>query len=87
MDLLGTVRTFERAESTGSVLLDDGTTLLFDAAAFHAGGLRLLRPGQRVRLRTVAGRVIAVTLGTFQFADTSGRAEPVEPAEAAPPGP
>ncbi len=34
----------------GSVVLDDGTRLEYGAAAFDAGGLRLLRPGQRVRL-------------------------------------
>ncbi|MFJ6775610.1 hypothetical protein ACIQOV_32420 [Kitasatospora sp. NPDC091257] len=41
----------------------------FDAAAFDAGGLRLLRPGQRVRIRTEgtgeARRVVFVTLQTF----------------------
>jgi cold shock CspA family protein len=32
------------------VLLDDGTTLRFAAAALEGTGLRLLRRGQRVRL-------------------------------------
>ena len=32
------------------MLLDDGTPVPFDAPAFDAGGLRLLRPGQRVRI-------------------------------------
>jgi len=53
----------------GSVLLDDGTPLPFGAAAFDAGGLRLLRPGQRVRIRTAGEggerRVVFVTLQTF----------------------
>jgi len=44
--------TFDPETRTGSVLLDDGTPLPFDAEAFDAGGLRLLRPGQRVRVRT-----------------------------------
>lgn len=61
--------TFDTETRCGSVLLDDGTPLPFDAAAFEAGGLRLLRPGQRVRIR-VAGegaqrRVVFVTLQTF----------------------
>ena len=46
----GTVRTFDTEKRSGSVLLDDGTELPFDAAAFAAGGLRLLRFGQRVNL-------------------------------------
>jgi hypothetical protein len=47
------------------VLLDDGTELPFDADAFAAGGLRLLRFGQRVRLAVADGRVSAITLSTF----------------------
>ena len=45
-----TAYTFDPATRSGSVLLDDGTPVPFDAAAFDAGGLRLLRPGQRVRI-------------------------------------
>ncbi|NJA55210.1 hypothetical protein HC023_01520 [Streptomyces sp. NEAU-H3] len=56
-------------DHSGSVLLDDGTPVPFDGAAFLAGGLRLLRPGQRVRIETegeAAGlRVTLVTLQTF----------------------
>ena len=47
-----TAFTFSPDTRSGSVLLDDGTPLPFDAAAFDAGDLRLLRPGQRVRIRT-----------------------------------
>jgi 2-phospho-L-lactate/phosphoenolpyruvate guanylyltransferase len=61
--------TFDPATHCGSVLLDDGTPLPFDAAAFDAGGLRLLRPGQRLRIRTAgegpARRVVFLTLQTF----------------------
>ncbi|MDI5962836.1 hypothetical protein POF50_003680 [Streptomyces sp. SL13] len=61
--------TFDPATRCGSVLLDDGTPLPFDAAAFDAGGLRLLRSGQRVRVRVEgsgdARRVVFVTLQTF----------------------
>lgn len=64
-----TAYTFVPETRSGSVLLDDGTPLPFDAAAFDAGGLRLLRPGQRVRVR-LAGegeqrRVVFVTLQTL----------------------
>ncbi|MFD0022571.1 hypothetical protein [Streptomyces sp. NPDC058382] len=61
--------TYDPDTRTGSVLLDDGTPVDFDAAAFDAGGLRLLRPGQRVRIEgrgEGAGlRISLVTLQTF----------------------
>jgi 2-phospho-L-lactate guanylyltransferase len=64
--LQGTVATFDEAAHDGSVLLDDGTTLLFSAAAFAASGLRMLRLGQRVRVeRSAAGDVTLVTLITL----------------------
>lgn len=44
-----TAFTYDPETRSGSVLLDDGTPVEFGAAAFEAGGLRLLRPGQRVR--------------------------------------
>ncbi len=49
-----TVRSFDADTRTGSVLLDDGSELPFGADAVDRGGLRLLRPGQRVRLDTSA---------------------------------
>ena len=61
----GTVRTYDSTTRSGSVLLDDGTEVGFDAAAFAAGGLRLLRLGQRVNLAMEAGRVSAITLSTL----------------------
>ncbi|MES4907641.1 MULTISPECIES: hypothetical protein [unclassified Streptomyces] len=67
-----TAYTYDPETRAGSVLLDDGTPLPFDAAAFDAGGLRLLRPGQRVRIEvegpegTPEGRrVVLVTLQSF----------------------
>lgn len=70
-----TAYTFDPATRSGSVLLDDGTPVSFDAAAFDAGGLRLLRPGQRVRIELAESaesgaaakerRVVLVTLHTF----------------------
>ncbi|MEW9551478.1 hypothetical protein [Nonomuraea sp. NPDC050783] len=61
----GTVRGFDEATRSGTVFLDDGTVLEFDAPAFDAGPLRLLRPGQRVNLAMSGGRVTYVTLSTF----------------------
>ena len=64
-----TAYTYDEHTRNGSVLLDDGTPLPFDAAAFDAGGLRLLRPGQRVRIDVEgdgeARRITLVTLQTF----------------------
>lgn len=64
-----TVRRFEPDTRSGTVLLDDGTEIPFDAAAFDNGGLRLVRFGQRVRIE-VAGsgaalRVTFLTLATL----------------------
>lgn len=61
-----TVRIFDPATRAGSVLLDDGTEMAYDAQAFNAGGLRFARPGQRVALRVnPEGRITALTLSTL----------------------
>lgn len=64
-----TAYTYDPETRTGQVLLDDGTPVSFDAPAFDAGGLRLLRPGQRVRIEMAgegeARRITLVTLHTF----------------------
>ncbi|WP_373312826.1 2-phospho-L-lactate guanylyltransferase [Streptomyces vinaceus] len=64
-----TAYTYDSQTRSGSVLLDDGTPVPFGAPAFDAGGLRLLRPGQRVRIETdgegPALRITLVTLQTF----------------------
>ena len=57
-----TVRTFSPGTRSGTLLLDDGTRLPFDAAAFVAGGFRLLRSGQRVRISVEDSRVTRVGL-------------------------
>jgi cold shock CspA family protein len=57
----GTVATFAPESRSGTVLLDDGTELSFDANAFAGSGLRMLRLGQRVVLRLVDGSVEALT--------------------------
>jgi cold shock CspA family protein len=73
----GTVRSFDAAVRGGTVILDDGTTLRFDSHAFDIGGLRLLRPGQRVRMRVEPvegnGVVTALTLSTFAWVDGPDR--------------
>ena len=62
----GTVRSFDPRSRTGDVLLDDGSLLSFPAAAFDASGLRLLRLGQRVRLRVNdEGAVTFLTIATL----------------------
>ncbi|MBE4735617.1 MULTISPECIES: hypothetical protein [Streptomyces] len=64
-----TAYTYDPATRTGQVLLDDGTPLPFDTPAFDAGALRLLRPGQRVRIETEGEaedlRITLITLQTF----------------------
>jgi len=47
-----TVSFFDPETWTGAVLLDDGVEVPFPADAIAGSGLRLLRPGQRVRLET-----------------------------------
>ncbi|MFG2814046.1 hypothetical protein ACWEIK_19330 [Streptomyces sp. NPDC004673] len=62
-----TAYTYDPETRSGQVLLDDGTPVPFDAAAFDAGGLRLLRPGQRVRIETDGrGEGLRITLVTLQ---------------------
>lgn len=46
----GSIFDFDPGTRAGSVLLDDGTKLPYDASAFDAGGMRLARVGQRVRI-------------------------------------
>jgi 2-phospho-L-lactate/phosphoenolpyruvate guanylyltransferase len=60
-----TVRSFDPVTRSGSVLLDDGTELGYDAPAFDAGGVRLLRLGQRVRIETDGPRVTYLTIATL----------------------
>jgi hypothetical protein len=61
-----TVRSFDPRTRIGEVLLDDGRALAFPARAFDASGLRLLRLGQRVRLRLDdEGVVTFLTISTL----------------------
>ncbi|ARQ68282.1 hypothetical protein [Streptomyces marincola] len=62
-----TAYTYDPGTRSGSVLLDDGTPVDFAADAFDAGGLLLLRPGQRVRIETAGeGEERRITLVTLQ---------------------
>lgn len=47
-----TVSSFDPESHAGAVLLDDGIEVPFGPEAVAGSGLRLLRPGQRVRLQT-----------------------------------
>ncbi|OUC92041.1 hypothetical protein [Streptosporangium minutum] len=60
-----TVRIFDPATRSGTVFLDDGTEVPYGGAAFDAGPLRLLRPGQRVNITLDGGQVTYITLSTF----------------------
>ncbi|MEU3982165.1 hypothetical protein AB0F77_19040 [Streptomyces sp. NPDC026672] len=65
-----TAYTYDPETRSGQVLLDDGTPVPFDAQAFEAGGLRLLRPGQRVHIETEPSgddeKGLRITLVTLQ---------------------
>lgn len=60
-----TVKAYDRETRGGSVLLDDGSELAFEAPAFDAGGLRMLRLGQRVNIAVEGGSITVITLSTF----------------------
>lgn len=61
----GTVFTFDEQTQEGSVVLDSGSRIDFDAAAFATSGLRLLRPGQRVRFDVDGDHITALTILTL----------------------
>ena len=64
-----TVRTFNPLTRSGTVLLDDGVEVPYDADAFDAGAVRLLRVGQRVRVEVTSDdlrpRVTYLTIATL----------------------
>jgi hypothetical protein len=60
-----TVKEYDGGTRSGSVLLDDGTEMAFGAPAFDAGGLRMLRLGQRVNIAVDGEWITAITLSTF----------------------
>lgn len=62
-----TVAEFDPDTRAGTLLLDDGRRQSFDAAAFDASGLQLLRSGQRVQVEYGSdGTVQRVTLPTLR---------------------
>lgn len=60
-----TARSFDPATGAAEVVLDDGTPLPCPRDRLEAAGIRLLRPGQRLRVRVTAGVVVAVALPAF----------------------
>ncbi len=59
--------TFDPAARSGTVVTDTGAVIAFAESAFLAGGLRLLRRGQRVRAVTSeSGQVLLVTVLTLE---------------------
>lgn len=73
-----TVRSFDPRSRSGTVLLDDGVELPYDAAAFDAGHIRLLRVGQRVRIET-RGAPGARTVSYLTIATLTDRRPPLRP--------
>ncbi len=66
MRVQGTVSSFDHDSTSGTVLLDDGLEVPFDADALTGTGLRFLRPGQRVRL-SVTGDDSALRIEKLQI--------------------
>jgi cold shock CspA family protein len=60
-----TVMRFDPHQQSGDVVLDDGTQIPFGQEAFAASGLRLLRPGQRVRLVMHDDTLVWLTIVTL----------------------
>ncbi|MDQ1726691.1 MAG: 2-phospho-L-lactate/phosphoenolpyruvate guanylyltransferase [Frankiaceae bacterium] len=73
LPMQATVKNFNAATGEGQVLLDNGRELPFPGSAFTRSGLRSLRPGQRVRLRTSGDAeslvIEAITIATLAFPD------------------
>ncbi len=65
----GTVSAFDATTHDGKVLLDDGLEVPFAGEALAGSRLRLLRPGQRVRLETTGSgaglRIVGVQILTL----------------------
>jgi hypothetical protein len=72
-----TVLAFDPVTRDGTVVADSGSVLSFGPEAFAAGGLRLLRPGQRVQLeRSDEGVVQAITVVTLRL-PTNAEGDPI----------
>lgn len=62
MGVQASVHRFDPETGEGSVLLDDGTEVSFDPAAFERSGLRLLRVGQRLTVDVVDDSAVDLRL-------------------------
>jgi cold shock CspA family protein len=65
----GTIRDYDAASRTGSLMMDDRTEVDIDATSMEGAGLIDLRMGQRVRFDLVdeRGRKLARTLRLVTF--------------------
>lgn len=61
-----TVASYDEQSRTGSVFLDDGTRVSFSADALDGTGLRLLRPGQRVKLDGTPDAISRIQILTLE---------------------
>ena len=62
----GTVSRYDETDGTGAVLTDTGVELAFGADALANTPVRMLRPGQRVRLDTTGeGETLTITAVRF----------------------
>ncbi len=66
-DVQATVSEFDQTTGAGAVIFDDGHISTFSANAFANSGLRILRPGQRVRLEMDGADIVALTIHTLSF--------------------
>jgi len=65
----GTIRDFDDAERTGTLLTDDRAEVHIDPTSVEGAGIRYLRIGQRVKFDLVeeGGRKLARTLRIVTF--------------------
>lgn len=70
-----TVATYDPATGSGTVITDSGREISFDATAFARSGLRMLRLGQRVKMRLIAGHVEALTHISFPLPEPDNERE------------
>ena len=65
----GTVKDFDGATRSGSLLMEDRTEVAIDTTSLEGAGIRLLRLGQRVRFELVdeGGRKVARSLRLVTF--------------------
>jgi cold shock CspA family protein len=62
-----TVASFDAETGSGTVVMDDGLRLAFDADIFARSGARMLRPGQRVFVEVDESGAIPVLNAMWLF--------------------